>query len=130
MTATPGRRGGGALRLLSPLLLALLAACAGNRAPAPPAAQPSTGSVDVIPVVNKADALLTVSPDRADWLYPLGAQASIRVRLALAPYPAAGVPVKLRLGPDTDTLPGILASALNKSPLQQPAHNPIPPRVG
>ncbi len=36
---------------------------------------------------------------------------------------------RLRLGPDTDTLPAILASTLDKSPLQQPAHDPIPPRV-
>ena len=58
-------------------------------------------------------------------------RAMIPAHLALLTQLIQTTPAyRLRLGPDTDTLPGILASALNKSPLQQPAHNPIPPRVG
>jgi len=54
----------------------------------------------VLPVVVPADAVLTVKPDRADWTYPLRAAASFRIAFDLKPYPAEGVPITYRLGPD------------------------------
>lgn len=60
-------------------------------------AQPEPAGTTVLPV---EDATLSVRPDRADWTYPLGATASFRIALDLKPYPAAGVPIKYRLGPD------------------------------
>lgn len=81
-------------------LLLLLSAYA----PDLPAREPATGaaaSVRYLPVeANGQDQPLTLSPDRADWTYPLNAPARIRVRVARAPYPAEGVPLRYRLGPD------------------------------
>ena len=54
----------------------------------------------ILPIVRPADARLMVTPDRADWTYPLGAPASFRVRFAATPYPVAGIPIKYRLGPE------------------------------
>ncbi|MGN6827062.1 acetylxylan esterase [Paucibacter sp. M5-1] len=54
----------------------------------------------VLPVMHKAGAILSVKPDRANWIYPLGAPASFRIAFDLSPYPAGGVPIRYRLGPD------------------------------
>lgn len=43
---------------------------------------------------------LQVTPDRADWTYHLGAPASFRISFNLSPYPAAGVAIKYKLGPE------------------------------
>lgn len=53
-----------------------------------------------LPVSHHADAVLSVTPDRADWTYPLGAPASFRITLAVTPFPSAGVPIKYKLGPE------------------------------
>jgi cephalosporin-C deacetylase len=62
-----------------------------NAQPAPPT---------LLPVVQPAGAVLSVKPDRADWTYPLGAPASFHIAFDLKPYPAGGVAIKYRLGPD------------------------------
>jgi cephalosporin-C deacetylase len=43
---------------------------------------------------------LTITPDAPDCVYPLGRSARLRIKVALSPYPAAGVAAKLRLGPE------------------------------
>jgi cephalosporin-C deacetylase-like acetyl esterase len=43
---------------------------------------------------------LKVTPDRADWTYVRGTAASFRVTLDLSPYPAEGVPIRYKLGPE------------------------------
>ncbi|MGQ3052052.1 MAG: acetylxylan esterase [Roseateles sp.] len=61
-------------------------------------AQPAPATL--LPVVQPADAVLTVRPNRADWTYPLGAPASFHIAVDLKPYPVGGVAIKYRLGPD------------------------------
>lgn len=73
-----------------PLLAAILAALA----------LPAGAETVILPVPADPAAVLTVTPDRPDWTYPAGAQAAMRVRLSLKPYPAGGVPIRYRLGPD------------------------------
>lgn len=80
---------------LSPRLSALLLALAGTVfAPA------LFAQTSVLPVPQDAAAQLTIVPDRADWTYAPGASATMRVQVALKPYPAAGVPIRYRIGPD------------------------------
>ncbi|MDQ1816039.1 acetylxylan esterase [Massilia sp. CCM 9210] len=71
-------------------LLALTLACGSACAQGAPVYLPPAA----------AGTALTVTPDRDDWTYPMGAPASVRVKLALDPYPAAGVTIRYRLGPD------------------------------
>lgn len=59
-----------------------------------------TAPPQLLPVVQPADALLSIKPDRADWTYLLGAEARFHIALDLKPYPAGGVAIKYRLGPD------------------------------
>ncbi|HEX8605324.1 MAG TPA: acetylxylan esterase [Pseudoduganella sp.] len=47
-----------------------------------------------------AASLLNVTLDRPDWTYKTGDRATVRIRLDVQPYPAAGIPVRYRLGPD------------------------------
>jgi hypothetical protein len=72
------------------LLAALLSLPAG----------PAAAETIILPVAADPAAVLTVTPDRADWTYAAGAKAGMRVALALSPYPAGGVPIRYRLGPD------------------------------
>jgi cephalosporin-C deacetylase len=53
-----------------------------------------------LPMTRKADAPLTVTPDRGNWTYALGEKASVTIRFNIKPYPAAGVPIKYKLGPE------------------------------
>jgi len=43
---------------------------------------------------------LKVTPDRADWTYVRGAAANFRITLDLSPYPAEGVTIRYKLGPE------------------------------
>jgi len=54
----------------------------------------------VLPVQVAPGTVLTVTPDRADWMYAAGATATLRIRVAVAPYPAGGVAVRYRVGPE------------------------------
>lgn len=47
-----------------------------------------------------ATQLVRVAPDRADWTYAVGETATFKVTLALNPYPAEGVAIKYRVGPE------------------------------
>lgn len=47
-----------------------------------------------------ANGPLTVTLDRADWTYQVGQGATVRIQLTANPYPAQGIPVRYRLGPD------------------------------
>lgn len=65
-------------------------------APALAGTHAKIGTVAVAP----SDAVLQVSLDRADWTYAVGQAATFRVKFNLAPYPAEGVAITYRLGPD------------------------------
>ena len=49
---------------------------------------------------SAANTPLQVTLTRADWTYQVGDQAAFRIHLKLNPYPAGGVRVRYRLGPD------------------------------
>lgn len=57
-------------------------------------------SLTVLPVVQTANALLSITPDRPSRLYPLGHAARLQLRFHLSPYPAAGVTASVKLGPE------------------------------
>lgn len=61
---------------------------------------PAAADTVILPVTNDPSTVLTVTPDRPDWTYPAGAKATMRVHLKLDPYPAEGVRIRYRLGPD------------------------------
>lgn len=81
------------------LAFALLVHASVARESLAPAAVPPLPPT-ILPAVVAADAPITVTPDRADWTYPLGAPASFRIAVAADPYPADGVPIRYRLGPE------------------------------
>lgn len=55
----------------------------------------------VLPVpAPAATQLIRVAPDRADWTYAPGEPVTFRITVALDPYPAAGVAIKYKLGPE------------------------------
>ncbi|KQW43235.1 MULTISPECIES: acetylxylan esterase [unclassified Roseateles] len=84
--------------------LSLLALALGHAAlaaqPSPAAAAPASILLPPLASATSADGALSVRPDRADWTYALGASASFRITLNVKPYPAGGVPIRYRLGPD------------------------------
>ena len=77
------------------LLPTLLATLIGTLAGVPAGAQ-----TVILPVSVDPAAIVTVTPDRPDWTYPQDGQARLRVQVAVTPYPAGGVPIRYRLGPD------------------------------
>ncbi|MBC8041514.1 MAG: acetylxylan esterase, partial [Opitutaceae bacterium] len=62
-------------------------------------AQFVSSAISVLPAQASASPL-TITPDRADWTYVLGAPASFRIQFSITPYPAAGVSVRYKLGPE------------------------------
>lgn len=54
----------------------------------------------MLSVVVADDAVLRITPDGPNRLYPLGSPARLHVQFQLDPYPAARVPVRWRLGPE------------------------------
>ncbi len=46
------------------------------------------------------NAMLTITPDATDWVYPLGRSARLRIAFTTSPYSADGVAAKLKLGPE------------------------------
>ena len=60
----------------------------------------ATFAPTILPVTHATSSPLTVLPDHADWTYPPGGAASFRISFDVKPYPAGGVPVKYRLGPE------------------------------
>jgi cephalosporin-C deacetylase len=65
----------------------------------PAASEVALPGVRVLPVAAPGGSL-SLTPDHADWTYAAGEPANVRVRFALDPYPAGGVPITYRLGPD------------------------------
>lgn len=61
--------------------------------------QPAEWTILPVPAAT-ATQLIRVEPDRADWTYGLGDPVKFRVTVAVEPYPAAGVEIKYRLGPE------------------------------
>ena len=86
------------LRLILGLLLALgLNGCIQPTAPTTVA----SANYRVIPVPSPtATDRIRITADHADWTYPLGAPATYAVRIIADPYPAAGIPITYRLGPE------------------------------
>jgi len=82
--------------------LCVLAASAwAQRSDPTPALPPAAlATATVLPVVLADDAVLRITPDRSNRLYPLGSPARLHVKFRLDPYPAAGVPIRWRLGPE------------------------------
>jgi cephalosporin-C deacetylase len=80
------------LRLLT--VAALLAATAFHL--------PATAASSAVRLLDAAPAAgpLSVTLDRADWTYKVGQGAAVRIRLDIDPYPARGIKVRYRLGPD------------------------------
>ncbi|WP_338761721.1 acetylxylan esterase [Massilia sp. METH4] len=58
---------------------------------------------------------LTVTLDRPDWTYKTGQGATVRIRLDVEPYPAGGIPIRYRIGPDM---------------LEGPARTAVVPKAG
>jgi cephalosporin-C deacetylase len=52
-----------------------------------------------VPAATAAQPL-RVTPDRADWTYAPGDPVTFRITVAVEPYPAEGVVIKYRLGPE------------------------------
>ncbi len=80
-------------------VILLLAAASASLLPAlarEPFALPETR---ILPM-ERAASPLKLTPDREDWTYPMGAPASFRVSFVLTPYPAEGVPIQYKLGPE------------------------------
>ncbi len=79
-------------------LAATLLACA-HLLVAAPAWCSVTASTTIVPVVA-ADAVLQVGLDRPTWTYQVGDAATFSVKFNLKPYPAEGIAITYRLGPD------------------------------
>jgi len=52
------------------------------------------------PPAPTATDIVQVTLDRTDWTYPLSAIATFKVKLAVTPYPTAGIPITYRVGPE------------------------------
>ncbi|MBC8010497.1 MAG: acetylxylan esterase, partial [Burkholderiales bacterium] len=81
-------------RLVLALSLAVLSSLPGVAH-----AQLVSPDIAILPATASASPL-TITPDRADWTYTLGAPASFRIQFNLTPYPSAGVPIRYKLGPE------------------------------
>lgn len=58
------------------------------------------GSAPSFVQADAAKSPISIQPDRADWTYTTGEAATIRIVIDRQPYPAAGIPIRYRLGPD------------------------------
>lgn len=58
-----------------------------------------TWTIRPVPAADK-DALVRVAPDRADWTYAVGETPRFTITVALSPYPAGGVTVSYKAGPE------------------------------
>jgi cephalosporin-C deacetylase len=66
---------------------------------AAPAAERVNWTIRPVPEAP-ATQLVRVSVERPDWTYATGEAAVFRVKIALEPYPASGVAIKYRIGPE------------------------------
>lgn len=80
-------------------VILLLAAASASLLPALARESVALPETRILPF-ERAASPLKVTPDREDWTYPMGAQASFRISFDLTPYPAAGVPIQYKLGPE------------------------------
>lgn len=88
---------------LTPLraLLATLALAFTPLEPARAAEPMRLADRTILPVPDAlATQLVRVAPDRADWTYAPGDPVTFRITVAVTPYPAEGVAIKYRLGPE------------------------------
>ncbi len=93
VTLSPTRR---VYSLLLALTLAISSTFAADTAAT---ALPPATTVLPLPAPT-ATQLIRVSLDRADWTFAPGDPASFKITVALDPYPAGGVAIKYRLGPE------------------------------
>lgn len=84
-------------RYAVPALMCLAVLGAAGRAQ--PQARPADWTILPVPPAT-AQQIIRVTPDRDDWTYALGENPRFHIRIALDPYPKAGVKVSYRIGPD------------------------------
>lgn len=84
------------LRPLVPLIAAALFAASQILHAAPTPAQSEVHLREAAPTT----APLTVTLDRPDWTYATGDSAVFRIQIDVKPYPAGGIRIRYRLGPD------------------------------
>ncbi len=83
------------------LLAATLPVTAQSADTAVVESSPAIANCSIIPVPPPAATnVIRITPDRADWTYPLGATPVFKVNLAVSPYPDEGIPITYRLGPE------------------------------
>ena len=73
-----------------------------TRIPAPdiPARPGGLENLTIIPATKPPQSLIQVVPNHENWTYGLGEPASFRITVAVTPYPAEGVTVNYKLGPE------------------------------
>ncbi|GGY00608.1 prolyl oligopeptidase family serine peptidase [Massilia dura] len=86
------------MTLSSLRLLAAAALVAASTLYLPPA-RAASSQVTLLNAARDAGPL-SISLDRPDWTYESGDRATVRVRFDVSPYPAEGIPIRYRLGPD------------------------------
>lgn len=59
-----------------------------------------TAPMRFLPSEAHAGNPITLTPDRPDWTYALDTPAAIHLTVAQSPYPAGGVKLRYKLGPD------------------------------
>ena len=60
----------------------------------------SAENCTIIPPPLATTNLIQITPDHADWTYPVGASPTFTVKLVVSPYPTNGIPITYRLGPE------------------------------
>lgn len=60
----------------------------------------SVSAPRILPMSPAVDTPVTITLDDPDWTYELGAPATFRLTVTAQPYPAGGVPINYRLGPE------------------------------
>lgn len=60
-----------------------------------------TAPVNILPIPAAAETqLIRVAPDRPNWTYQPGDPVTFTITVAVTPYPAEGVTIKYRVGPE------------------------------
>lgn len=89
------------MKPIKPLVYLLLFSLVSAKEPAPsPTVFTGPGNRTILAAEQPADAVVMVTPDHADWTYQPGEPVAFRIKVAADPYPAEGVSVKYRIGPE------------------------------
>ncbi len=112
------------MTLSSLRLLAAAALLAASALHFPPA-RAASSEVTLLNAARDAGPL-SVLLDRPDWTYKVGERATVRVRFDVNPYPAEGIPIRYRLGPDMLEGPE-LAAVVPQGGLSLPVPAPAQP---